>query len=156
MQKIDTDELNPTESPQGRASISAPLEAQDFSMNYYVLEPGEEFSGSLHAHMDQEESFFVLEGEATFEASQEPSGETETVTVGAGEMIRFDPGEYQQGRNESDEQLRALALGTPQESTDVRAAVPCQKCGDSDYMAFVIRDGGPALECPECDADVAL
>lgn len=156
MQKIDIDELNPTESPQGRESISAPLEAQDFSMNYYVLDPGEEFSGSLHAHMDQEESFFVLEGEATFEASQEPSGETETVTVGAGEMIRFDPGEYQQGRNEADEQLRALALGTPQESTDVRAAVPCQKCGDSDYMAFVIRDGGPALECPECDADVAL
>ena len=156
MQKVDIDDLNPTESPQGRQSISAPLEAQDFSMNYYVLDPGEEFSGSLHAHMDQEESFFVLEGTATFETSQDPAGETETVTVGEGEMIRFDPGEYQQGRNESDETVRALALGTPEESSDIRAAVPCQKCGDSDHMAFVIRDGEPALECPECDADIAI
>lgn len=156
MQKVDIDGLNPTESPQGRQSISDALGAQDFSMNYYVLGPGEDFSGSLHAHFDQEESFFVLEGEATFETSQEPAGETETVTVGEGEMIRFDPGEYQQGRNEADEQLRALALGTPQESTEVRAAVPCQKCGNSDYMAFVIRDGEPALECPDCDAEIAI
>jgi len=69
MQKVDTDGLNPTESPQGRQSISAPLDAEEYSMNYYVLDPGEEFSGSRHAHMDQEESFFVLEGEATFETS---------------------------------------------------------------------------------------
>jgi len=156
MQKVDTDGLNPTESPQGRQSISAPLDAEEYSMNYYVLDPGEVFSGSRHAHMDQEESFFVLEGEATFETSQEPTGETETVTVAEGEMIRFDPGEYKQGRNESDETVRALALGTPQESTDIRAAVPCQQCGDSDYMNFVVRDGEPALECPQCDAEIAV
>lgn len=156
MQKIDVHDLSPKESPQNRQSVSKQLDAQDFSMNYYVLDPGEGFSSGLHAHLDQEESFFILEGEATFERQSDPTGESETVTVSEGEMIRFDPGEYQQGRNESDETVRALAMGTPQESTDVRAAVPCQECGESPYMDFVISDGEPALECPECGTEMAI
>jgi len=71
MQKIDIDDMNPESGPQNRQSVSEPLDAQDFSMNYYALEPGEEFAGSLHTHLDQEESFFVLEGEATFETKPE-------------------------------------------------------------------------------------
>jgi len=63
-------------------------------------------------------------------------------------MIRFDAGEYQQGRNESDDILRALALGTPQESTDVRVAVPCQDCGESEYMEFTMIDGEPSDGMP--------
>jgi len=57
MQKIDIDDMNPESGPQNRQSVSEPLDAQDFSMNYYALEPGEEFAGSLHTHLDQEESF---------------------------------------------------------------------------------------------------
>lgn len=156
MQKIDIDDMNPEAGGQNRQSVSEPLDATDFSMNYYVLDPGEEFAGSLHTHLDQEESFFVLEGEATFETKPELAADSETVTVSEGEIIRFDAGEYQQGRNESDDTLRALALGTPQESTDVRVAVPCQDCGESEYMEFTMIDGEPAMECPECGTELEV
>jgi uncharacterized cupin superfamily protein len=152
MQTIDVNDLNIDEQ-MNRQSISEPVGAEDFSMNYYVLEPGEEFTSSLHAHLDQEESFFILEGQATFETKPEPTAESDTVSVSEGQMIRFDPGEYQQGKNESNDTLRALALGTPKESTDVRVAMPCQECGESEYLEFVMIDGEPAVECPECSAE---
>lgn len=101
-------------------------------MNYYELDPGEEFSGSVHTHLDQEESFFVLEGEATFETKPGPAAESETVHVTEGQIVRFDPGEYQQGR----------------------VAAPCQNCGESDYLDFALVDGEPALECPECGTEI--
>jgi mannose-6-phosphate isomerase-like protein (cupin superfamily) len=156
MQQIDVTDLNPRSNPRNSESVSRPLEADDFAMNYYVLEPGEEFSGSLHTHLDQEESFFILEGEATFERQPTPTAESETVTVSEGEMIRFEPGEYQQGRNEGDDEVRALAMGTPQQSADVRAAEACPECGDNEYLDFVMSDGQPALECPECGTHVEI
>jgi len=70
MQKIDIDDMNPESGPQNRQSVSEPLDAQDFSMNYYALEPGEEFAGSLHASRPGG-VVFVLEGEATFETKPE-------------------------------------------------------------------------------------
>ncbi|XGI84017.1 cupin domain-containing protein [Halorutilales archaeon Cl-col2-1] len=153
MQKIDLNSMTPEEDPRNRQSVSEPLGAQDFSMNYYVLEPGENFADAVHSHLDQEETFFVLEGEATFETKPELDAETETVTVTQGQMVRFDPGEYLQGRNESDETVRALALGTPQESTDIRIAAPCRDCGEADYMEFTVIDGEPGMRCPDCGAE---
>lgn len=150
MEKIDVDDLNAAETPRGRRSVSEQLDAEEFSMNYYVLEPGEAFAGGVHAHLDQEESFFVLEGEATFERKSDPAAEGDTVAVGEGQMVRFEAGEYQQGRNESDDVVRALALGTPQESSDVRVAAPCEACGESDYLEYVRVDGELAVECPAC------
>lgn len=154
MQRIDLDDMNPQATAQNRESVSAPLDADHFSMNYYALEPGEAFSGNLHTHLDQEEAFLVLEGEATFETRPTPTGDSETIILGEDEMIRFDPGEYQQGRNESDEPLRALALGAPQESSDIRVAIACRKCGESDYMEFGIEAGETILRCPECGAQI--
>ncbi|MFT4946507.1 MAG: mannose-6-phosphate isomerase-like protein (cupin superfamily) [Natronomonas sp.] len=150
MQTISLSSLDPQANPMNSESVSEQLDAADFAMNYYVLDPGEEFTGSLHAHLDQEEAFVILEGEATFEHKESLDADSETVTVGEEEMIRFPPGEYQQGRNESDETVRALALGAPQESTDVRIAAPCRACGESEYLAFVMTDSGPMMECPEC------
>lgn len=151
MKQIDLDSLDPQANPMNSDSVSDPLGATDFAMNYYVLDPGEAFTGGLHAHLDQEEAFVILEGEATFEVQDSPTGDSETVTVGEEEMIRFSPGEYQQGRNESDGQVRALALGAPQESSDIRVASACPACADSEYLAFVPTDEGPMLECPECE-----
>lgn len=156
MQTIDLDDFDPEANPHNRQSVSSPLDAQDFSMNYYKLEPGENFADSVHTHADQEESFFILEGEATFETKPDPTAESETTTVSEGQMIRFDPGEYQQGRNESDQPVRALALGTPQESTDIRIAVPCRECGESDYLNFVMTGRKPTLECPECGMEIEV
>ncbi|WP_096389641.1 cupin domain-containing protein [Halopenitus persicus] len=156
METIDVADLDAADSPQNRASVADALGADDFAMNYYALDPGEAFTAGLHAHLDQEETFLVLEGEATFETAPGPTADSETVTVGEGQLVRFEPGEYQQGRNESDAPLRALAMGTPQESTDVRIAGPCEACGDSDYLAFAMIDGAPGVECPECGMQAAL
>ncbi|WP_436902758.1 cupin domain-containing protein [Halovenus halobia] len=148
MKQIDVSGLETGE--MNSASVADKLEADDFALNYYVLDPGEEFTGGLHAHLDQEEAFYILEGEATFEYADGPTADTETTTVDEGAMVRFPPGEFQQGRNDSDETVRALALGAPQESSDIRVAAPCRACGDSEYLAFVPTDEGPMMECPEC------
>lgn len=150
METIDLDGLDPQSKPMNSDSVTDPLEATDFAMNYYVLDPGEEFTGGLHAHLDQEEVFVILEGEATFEVQESPTADSETVTVGEEQLIRFPPGEYQQGRNESEETVRALALGAPEESTDIRVASPCPACGESDYLAFAMTEEGAMLDCPDC------
>lgn len=152
MQKIDTDDVAPMAMGGGdldRRGLSEPLGTSDVAINYYALDPGEAFSGGLHAHLDQEEVFYVIEGTATFETKQEPTGDSETVEVSAGEAVRFAPGEYQQGRNESDARVVALALGAPRDSTEGRIPQPCEACG-SDVLALARGDEGMVLRCPDC------
>ena len=45
---------------------------------------------------------------------------TERVTVEAGQVIRFPPGEFQSGHDHTDEPVRALAVGAPGARHDVR------------------------------------
>jgi uncharacterized cupin superfamily protein len=135
-----------------RRGLSEPLGTSDVAINYYALDPGEAFSGGLHAHLDQEEVFYVIDGTATFEVKAEATAESETVEVSAGEAVRFAPGEFQQGRNESDDAVVALALGAPKDSTEGRIPRPCGECGDSDVLALAVGDDGMVLECPECGA----
>jgi uncharacterized cupin superfamily protein len=127
--------------------LAEALGTEDVAINHYHLEPGENFAGGMHTHMDQEEVFYVTEGTATFET---PEGET---TVKAGELVRFAPGEYQQGRNDSGGVVEALALGAPKESSDVRVPMPCPECESEDLRAIPAEDGF-SFECPECAAEV--
>lgn len=129
-----------------RRGLTEPLGTSDLAVNHYRLDPGERLSGGLHAHMDQEEVFVVLDGEATFET---PDGD---VTVGADEAVRFAPGEFQSGANESDEELTVLALGAPRDSEDVRVPQECPDCGN-DNMRAVPGDDGFDLVCPECGVE---
>jgi mannose-6-phosphate isomerase-like protein (cupin superfamily) len=155
MEHVSVDDVEP-QSMGGdvdRRGLADPLGATDVAINRYVLEPGEGFSGGLHAHLDQEELFYVVEGTATFEHRSEPAGESETITVEAGEAVRFAPGDYQQGRNESDEQVVALALGAPKETTEGRVAQPCPDC-DSDALALEPADEGFLLVCPDCGTEL--
>jgi mannose-6-phosphate isomerase-like protein (cupin superfamily) len=157
MQKVSVDEIEPTGPGGGdldRRGLSDPLGTTDMAINRYALAPGEGFSGGMHSHLDQEEVFLVIEGTATFETKPEATAESETVEVSAGEAIRFAPGEFQQGRNESDGEVVALAMGAPRESTEGRVPQPCPACGESDVMAVVMGDGGMMLECPECGEQV--
>jgi len=142
--------------------LADPLGTSDVAVNHYTLDPGERFSGGLHTHMDQEEVFYVLSGTATFEtpasesdaerASGDAAGDDE-VAVDAGELIRFAPGEYQSGKNDGDEVVRALALGAPKESEDVRVPETCRDCGHEN-MRFIPGDDGFTLVCPECGTEV--
>jgi uncharacterized cupin superfamily protein len=152
MQTIDTDEVEPTamgDDDLDRRGLTEPLGTSDVAINYYALDPGEAFSGGLHAHLDQEEVFYVIEGTATFETMPAATAEAETVEVSAGEAVRFAPGEYQQGRNESDDRVVALALGAPRDSTEGRIPQPCEAC-DSDVLALARGDEGMVLRCPDC------
>jgi uncharacterized cupin superfamily protein len=151
MEKISIDDVEPhaLDGDTDRRGLADPLGATDVAVNRYALEPGENFSSGLHAHLDQEEIFYVIDGEATFETAPAPDAETETLTVESGEVVRFAPGEYQQGRNESGDRLVALALGAPKESTDARVAQPCPSC-DSPALALGASEDGMVFECPDC------
>ena len=85
MEKLSVDDVESDGmGAADRRGLSEPLNTSDLAINYYHLQPGEGFSGGLHAHMDQEELFFVIDGEATFELPDE------TVTVGEREAIERD------------------------------------------------------------------
>jgi len=145
MEKVSVDDLeNEPRVADVQKHLTEPLGLSDMAMNYYELEPGESFSGGLHTHMNQEEIFCVIEGQATFET---PDDE---YTVGPGEVVRAAPGEYQEGKNEGDERVVALALGAPQGMGETRALFPCQECGDSDYHVSDVSGDGVTLTCPEC------
>lgn len=145
MERVSIDDIEPA-VPFGedidRRGLTEPLGTEDLALNRYALDPGQVFSGGLHAHLDQEEVFCVVSGTATFEAMAEVGAETETVEVGPGEAIRFAPGEFQQGHNESDEEVIALALGAPKGTTEGRVPQPCPECGESDVLAVVMGEGG--------------
>lgn len=152
MDHIDIDEAErggPTGSDVGMRPLGDPLGTDDVAVNFYRLEPGEGFSGGMHAHLDQEEVFVVVEGEATFETTDDE------VTVGPREAIRFAPGEYQTGRNEGDTEVVALALGAPKESTEIRVPTACRECGN-DTLAAEPSEDGIRFVCPECGAEADL
>ncbi|MCT9098493.1 cupin domain-containing protein [Haloarchaeobius sp. HME9146] len=147
MEHVDIDDIESQflgDSDLDRRGLSDPLGTSDLAINYYSLEPGESFSGGMHTHLDQEEVFYVIQGTATFETPDE------SVEVGPHEAIRFARGEYQQGTNESDEQVVGLALGAPKGSEDVRVPMGCRECGESDSLQFIMGEDGEQLRCPEC------
>lgn len=169
MRKVAIDDVDPaptdTDLSRDRRDLTDPLDAANVAVSRYVLDPGERFSGSLHAHADQEEVFLVLEGTATFEtaagddAAGEPDGNTTDVEVAAGEAIRFAPGEFQVGRNAGDEPVVAFALGAPRDSEDVRISripvlddrdVSCPECGRGDMRIAREDDPDADFVCPDC------
>jgi mannose-6-phosphate isomerase-like protein (cupin superfamily)/ribosomal protein S27AE len=159
MQRVSIDDIDST-VPMGegidRRGLSEPLGTEELALNRYALEPGQAFAGGMHAHLDQEEIFYIVSGTATFETKAEATADSETVDVGAGEAIRFAPGEFQQGRNEGDEVVVALALGAPKGSSEGRVPQPCPECGESDVLAVTMTDEGMGLECPECGAAIEM
>lgn len=155
MQHVAIEDVDPRpyddEYQTDRRPLSGPLGTEHVAVTRYALQPGERFSGSYHAHGDQEEVFVVLAGEATFET------EDGVVTVGPDEAIRFGPGEFQTGYNDTDAVLEALALGAPSGTEDVRFSriavagdvdVSCRECG-AEYLQLPAEDVD-GLECPDC------
>ncbi|AQL42758.1 hypothetical protein BV210_08560 [Halorientalis sp. IM1011] len=126
-----------------------PLNLADMALNYYELEPGDSFSGGLHTHMNQEEVFLVMEGTATFQTKEDE------VEVGENEIVRFAPGEYQEGRNDGEERVRAVAMGAPQDDGETRSALPCQECG-AEYHVVEVTADSVELTCPECGNEVEM
>lgn len=149
MKKVRIDDVD---SYMGPASIKRPvgkeLGTTDFACNYYELEPGDSFAFGYHKHDDQEEVFYVQEGCVTFET------EGECVDVQAGELVRFAPGEFQQGVNEGTERVVALALGAPRDSDQLVMRRECPDCGERTANTIEMTDDRDALVtlCIDCGA----
>ena len=113
----------------GRYALDEALGATDLAVKYYDLAPGDVFSGGYHTHESQEEVFIVLEGEATWDTED---GEA-SMTLAAGEAVRFAPGEFQHGYVEEtrEEGVRALALGAPPGMDETVSKFTCPACGDA-------------------------
>ena len=152
MEKVAIDdveiEISPMETHSIRRPISKALGFSDFAMNYFELEPGESFSGGFHTHHDQEEVFYVEDGVATFDTED---GE---VTVEAGDVIRFAPGEFQHGYNDSDDRVRGFAFGAPGAKhnwEDIESLVYCRECEEELGHGLELTDNGTfRMICTEC------
>jgi uncharacterized cupin superfamily protein len=126
-----------------RRSLSDALRASAVSVHEYRIAPHAGLPAGLHAHMDQEELFVVLAGTLTFETM---SGE---VSVPESAAIRFAPGDFQSGTNETDEEVVVLAIGAPPGTEDIRIPVHCPDCG---HETLALDTDGPELTfiCPDC------
>ena len=160
MEKIAVDDVEAEPHPMGvnteRRPLSEALGTEHVAVVHYRLEPGEQFSGGLHTHHDQEETFLITEGTATFEVGRR--GE-ESVTVEAGEAIRFGPGEFQCGRNETEDPVVGLAIaapGTRHDWEEIESPAPCEDCGTVTPHSVRPPDDGFVVYCLECGAEMRL
>ncbi|ESS10438.1 MAG: cupin domain protein [uncultured archaeon A07HR60] len=168
MQKVATDDVanvphlmgvNSTRSPVSRA-----IDDMDFAMVLFELDPGESFSGAPHKHLNQEELFYVLEGTATWETKPEAGADPQYVEVGPNELIHFQEDDvFQTGRNESDDLVKAVTVGSPgarhvwEQSLGL---ADCPDCGAETVHTFVPDDDAAdvrmptpeemAISCREC------
>lgn len=147
-ERIDT-----VDNWMGPASVKRPLGralgTSGMAINYYELTPGESFAFGYHRHTEQEEVFYIQSGTVTFET------EAGAVVVEAGEAIRFEPGEFQQGTNRGDERVVALALGSPAETGETEIRRDCSECETRTPQRIEPTEDGDALItfCEDCDAE---
>lgn len=133
-----------------RRPVSDVLGTEGVAVVHYELDPGESFSGGLHTHHDQEEIFVILEGEATFTVGLD----RDELTVEAGEAVRFAPGEFQFGRNQSDDRVVGIIIAAPGDRhnwEDIEAIAPCPTCGEETSHGVDLVDSRELVSfCMEC------
>lgn len=127
--------------------LSEALGTTGLAINYFERAPGEHVGHCYHRHLEQEEVFYVLSGTATFET------ENGDVVVVSGELIRFAPGEWQQGRNSGDDRLVVLALGAPRDDEPMELRRTCPSCDERTPAVPEEIDGGVAFYCETCGAE---
>lgn len=158
MERVTVDEVDHEPHPAGVNTVRRPLSdalgTTDCTVVHYELEPGDSFSGGLHRHHDQEECFYVLSGTATFDTRASADAPERTVEVGAGEAIRFPPGEFQFGYNATDERVVALAIAAPAPGHDwdrVEWLTRCRTCeAEVVHDIQITDDGAIAATCRGC------
>jgi quercetin dioxygenase-like cupin family protein len=87
------------------------LGAEEVRLTVWYFEPGEEIQ--YHAHNEQEEIFYVIEGEFSLKLGK--SGEEEYIDAGPGTFWLAKPEIGHGHRNVGDERGVVLALGAPPE-----------------------------------------
>ncbi len=90
-------------------ALDEALGAEHVNCKLWYFEPGEEIQ--YHAHSEQEELYYVLEGEFSLKLGR--SGEEEYVEVGPGAAWLAKPEIGHGHRNVGDERGVVLAIGAP-------------------------------------------
>ncbi len=152
MEKVRIAELENNAQPAAEMQkLTEPLALTDVAINYYKLDPGDSFAFAYHNHEVQEEVFYIQSGTATFDT------ENGSIPVKAGEVIRFDRGEYQRGWNRGEEPVIALALGAPLEYGEQIKLRDCPACGEktNNRLERETVDGEPVrvAYCETCGAE---
>lgn len=163
MERVTVDDVDHDGHPAGvntvRRPVSDALGATDCTIVYYELAPGDSFSGGLHRHHDQEECFYVLSGTVTFDTRESVDADPRTVTVAAGEAVRFPPGEFQFGYNDSDERVVALAIAAPSSGHDwdqIEWLTRCRPCDEEVVHDIALSDAGAIVAtCRQCGKELS-
>lgn len=90
-------------------AIDAALDAENVRVKLWYFEPGDEIA--YHAHGEQEEIYYILEGEFSLKLGR--SGDTEIVEVGPGTFYRAAPEIGHGHRYLGDDRGVILAIGAP-------------------------------------------
>ena len=156
MRTIAIDDVEVGLSPLGvhsvRKQVSDAPGTGQFATNRFESEPGESFSGGLYTHHDQEEVFCVQSGEATFDVADRP----DSSAVGAGGVIRFPPGQFQEGYNDpdNDDAVVGFAFGAPSsrhEWDEIESVLGCAECGEETGHGLSLTDEASfQFTCNEC------
>ncbi|AGB36255.1 cupin domain-containing protein [Natronococcus occultus] len=105
----DLSEIDEVPSDLQMRAIDDFLPSEHVQLKLWYFEPGEEIE--YHAHAEQEELYFALEGE--FELTFGRDGETERREVAAGAFWLARPEVGHGHRNVGDEEGIVLAVGAP-------------------------------------------
>jgi len=163
MRTVRLDDLDSRMGPADRnVPLTDALGAANAALNYYELGAGDSFAYGVHAHENQEEFFYVVEGTVTFEtleiqqsaAADGDATDTETTEVSAGGLARFGPGEFQRGVNHGSERVRALAVGAPRDAGDTEILRECADCGETTTQGIELADDRSEIRtvCESCGA----
>lgn len=134
------------EVPRYFNPLAPALEADGVAVNYFERDPGESIGDCYHRHHEQEELFVVMAGTATFDT------EEGDVTVETGEVVRFAPGEWQQGWNRGTERLSVLAIGAPQDAGPTDLMRECPECGERTPAVVEESETEVEFTCGDCGA----
>lgn len=150
MKRIHPGDVEParTNSPATVRLLADALGTDRVAINHFTVDPGQTIGYEYHRHLDQEELFVVLDGSITFRTESGP------VAVSTDEIIRFESGELQLGRNDDDEPATVLAIGIPPDSTEVEYLHACPRCGEETIQRAELTEN-PAvirIRCSDCDA----
>ncbi|WP_410766192.1 cupin domain-containing protein [Haloferax sp. DFSO60] len=93
---------------------------ENFALNYFRAEPGEQPPLMYHSHSEQEEAFYVLSGTLFVETPEE------TFEVAEGSTFVADPESPHRAHNPADatEAVELLAIGAPAVSGDASPYEP--------------------------------
>ncbi|MFB6202253.1 MAG: cupin domain-containing protein [Halorhabdus sp.] len=108
--RLDPDDVEPDEGRSAtRRSLGSHLGLSKLGLNLYDIDPGEQAPLRYHYHTEQEEAFYVLEGELHVETEE---GE---YVVPAGEFFVAEPDHPHRAYNPADASgpVRTLAIGAP-------------------------------------------